>query len=185
MHELDPVFRAVSADHRLEAIAKALGQGDPRVLQSMYIFKQPKIGGEVRCHQDSTFLYTEPMSVIGFWLALEDATLENGCLWGIPGGHRSPLIELAKRNPETNTITIEPLHEPEWDNDQRTPLPVKAGALIVFSGLFPHMSEANRSLKTRHAYTLHVVDGDCEYPDFNWLQREDKSHGPSFADLRQ
>ena len=40
----------------------------------MYIFKQPKIGGEVVCHQDSTFLYTKPESVVGFWVALEDAT---------------------------------------------------------------------------------------------------------------
>ena len=40
----------------------------------MYIFKQPRIGGEVVCHQDSTFLYTEPESAIGFWLAIEDQT---------------------------------------------------------------------------------------------------------------
>ena len=55
----------------------------------MYIFKQPKIGGEVACHQDSTFLYDEPVSIAGLWLALEDATIENGCLWAIPGGHSS------------------------------------------------------------------------------------------------
>ena len=54
----------------------------------MYIFKQPGIGGEVGCHQDATFLYTEPMTVTGFWFAIEDATLENGCLWAAPGGHQ-------------------------------------------------------------------------------------------------
>ena len=54
----------------------------------MYIFKQPNIGGEVTCHQDSTFLYTEPIDIVGLWFALEDATIENGCLWAIPGGHR-------------------------------------------------------------------------------------------------
>ena len=53
----------------------------------MYIFKQPKIGGEVACHQDSTFLYNEPINIAGLWLALEDATIENGCLWAIPAGH--------------------------------------------------------------------------------------------------
>lgn len=41
-------------------------------------------------HQDATFLYTEPLgSVMGVWIALEDATLDNGCLWFIPGSHRS------------------------------------------------------------------------------------------------
>ena len=70
---------------------------DPVVLQSMYIFKQPSIGGEVGCHQDATFLYTDPITVTGFWFALEDATLENGCLWAAPGGHRGPLRQLFKR----------------------------------------------------------------------------------------
>src|SRR5678816_2279691 len=59
------------------------------LVQSMYIFKQPNIGGEVTCHQDSTFLYTEPVEIAGLWFALEDATIENGCLWAIPGGQRN------------------------------------------------------------------------------------------------
>ncbi len=65
-----------------------LGIERPLLLQGMYIFKQPRIGGEVTCHQDSTFLYTEPQNIIGLWFALEDATVENGCLWAIPGGHK-------------------------------------------------------------------------------------------------
>ena len=50
-----------------------------------FVLQQPHIGGEVSAHQDSTFLYTDPPSVIGLWVALEDATKENGCLWSIPG----------------------------------------------------------------------------------------------------
>ena len=72
----------------LMELAAALGYNQPLLLQSRYIFKQPDIGGEVTCHQDATFLYTEPMTVTGLWFALEDATLENGCLWAIPGGHK-------------------------------------------------------------------------------------------------
>ena len=64
----------------------------------MYIFKQPRIGGEVGCHQDATFLYTDPMTVTGFWFAIEDATLDNGCLWAEPGGHTGPLRQVFKRN---------------------------------------------------------------------------------------
>ena len=88
MHDLDQVFENFSRTPKLEKIAQDLGFKDPRILQSMFIFKQPFIGGEVVCHQDSTFLYTEPLSVKGFWFALEDSTKENGCLWAIPGGHR-------------------------------------------------------------------------------------------------
>ena len=68
-------------------IARSLGFADPRVLQSMVIFKQPEIGGAVPPHQDSCFLYTDPPSAVGFWYALEDATLDNGCLSFLPGSH--------------------------------------------------------------------------------------------------
>ena len=65
----------------------------------MYIFKQPHIGGEVTCHQDSTFLYTKPESAVGFWVALEDATIENGCLWVSRGvRHKGPLRKLFYKN---------------------------------------------------------------------------------------
>ncbi|KAI0455045.1 phytanoyl-CoA dioxygenase [Xylaria acuta] len=70
------------------AVARALGFRDPRVLQSMVICKQPEIGAAVPPHQDTTFLYTDPPSAVGFWYALEDATAENGCLSFLPGSHR-------------------------------------------------------------------------------------------------
>lgn len=49
--------------------------------------QQPNIGGEVVPHQDSTFLYTTPDTTIGVWIALEDSTVDNGCLWTLPGEH--------------------------------------------------------------------------------------------------
>mmetsp|Transcript_12869 Transcript_12869/g.23306 ORF Transcript_12869/g.23306 Transcript_12869/m.23306 type:complete len:184 (-) Transcript_12869:2271-2822(-) len=67
----------------------------------MYIFKQPKIGGAVTSHQDSTFLYTTPrQTCMGLWLALDDATLENGCLWVRPKSHCEPVRRKFIRNPE-------------------------------------------------------------------------------------
>ncbi|KAI3679444.1 hypothetical protein L2E82_51355 [Cichorium intybus] len=47
------------------------------------------IGGEVVPYQDNSFLYTKPQTCTGLWLALEDATIVNGCLWAIPGSHKS------------------------------------------------------------------------------------------------
>ena len=79
---------AFSRTPALAALVDALGVREPRLMQSMYICKQPFIGGEVRCHQDATFLHTEPDRLLGLWFALEDATVENGCLWALPGGHR-------------------------------------------------------------------------------------------------
>jgi phytanoyl-CoA hydroxylase len=80
LHDLDPAFARFSRRPALADLVRQLGVAEPLLLQSMYIFKQPRIGGEVVCHQDAAFLHTEPISVLGLWFSLEDATLENGCL---------------------------------------------------------------------------------------------------------
>jgi phytanoyl-CoA hydroxylase len=107
MHDLDPVFEAFTRDAKLAAVARDLGLAQPQVWQSMYIFKQPGIGGEVRWHQDATFFDSTPISVTTFWFALEDATIDNGCLWVEPGGHRGPLRERFLR--DGDRITMEKL----------------------------------------------------------------------------
>src|SRR4051812_34897107 len=88
LHDLDPVFDHFSRQPEIAALVADLGIANPLLLQSMYIFKQQRIGGEVSCHQDATFLYNEPLRLVGLWFALEDATIENGCLWAIPGAHK-------------------------------------------------------------------------------------------------
>jgi phytanoyl-CoA hydroxylase len=170
MHDLDPVFDEFSRTPELAAIVSSLGYDDPIILQSMYIFKPPRIGGEVYCHQDSTFLYTEPESCIGFWFALEDATIENGCMHFIPGAHKGPLKELHYRNSDGN-MTFKTLDETPWPENATVAAEVKAGSLVIFDGRAPHLSGPNLSGKSRHAYTLHVIDRSSHYPTENWLQR--------------
>ena len=171
MHDLDPVFDAFSRTPALAAIADSLGYDDPVLVQSMYIFKPPRIGGEVYCHQDSTFLYTEPESCVGFWFALEDATIENGCMQFIPGGHLGPLRELHYRGSDGN-MTFKSLDETPWPDDAIRPAEVKAGSMVIFDGRAPHMSGPNLSGKSRHAYTLHIIERNSHYPAENWLQRD-------------
>src|SRR5262245_44730694 len=170
LHDLDPVFDAFSRKPELAAICADLGYAEPLLLQSMYIFKQPNIGGEVACHQDATFLYTEPLSVTGFWFALGVATQENGCMWAIPGGHKLGLKKRFFRAAGGGT-NFETLDDSPWPEFKSTPLEVPQGALIILHGLLPHLSYANRSAKSRQAYTLHVIDGACEYSSDNWLRR--------------
>jgi phytanoyl-CoA hydroxylase len=170
MHDLDPVFDAFSHSPELDAVARALGVAEPAVIQSMYLFKPPRIGAEVVCHQDSTYLYTEPESCIGFWFALEDATIENGCLYFIPGAHRGPL---RKRNHrlDDGTSRTDVLCDEPFPEDKKVAAEVSAGTLVVFDGRAPHLSGENRSGRSRHAYSLHVIDRRCHYPADNWLQR--------------
>jgi phytanoyl-CoA hydroxylase len=169
LHDLDEDFSTFSRSSAIRELASALGINDPLLAQSMYIFKQPGIGGEVTCHQDSTFLYTEPESVNGFWFALEDATTDNGCLWAIPGGHKLGLGSRFVRDGAGTEFQV--LNQINWPMDRLVPLEVKKGTLIVLNGLLPHLSKRNLSARSRHAYTLHLIDGSCEYPAENWLQR--------------
>ena len=171
LHDVDPVFRAFSHGPRLQAVAEAVGLADPLLVQSMFIFKQPGIGGEVVCHQDSTYLHTEPASVLGFWFALEDAHRGNGCLGGLPGEHRKGLKEIFRRQGDGGFATEACEPSPAWDMAGLEWLEVAQGTLIVFHGCFPHLSEANRSGRSRHAYTLHAVSAGAAYPASNWLQR--------------
>ena len=171
LHDVDPVFHAFSHGPRLQAVAEAVGLADPLLVQSMFIFKQPGIGGEVVCHQDSTYLHTEPESVLGFWFALEDAHRGNGCLGGLPGEHRKGLREVFRRQAEGGFKAEACEPAPAWDMSKLEWLEVPMGTLIVFHGSFPHLSEANRSPRSRHAYTLHAVSGRARYPGSNWLQR--------------
>jgi phytanoyl-CoA hydroxylase len=171
LHDRDPLFSAFSRDPRLAAIASDLGLVEPVLMQSMLIFKQPRIGGEVVWHQDASFLITEPPSVVGFWWALEDATRDNGCLWVAPGGHRGPLRERYVRQAD-GAVATERLDDTPWPSgDATTPLEVPAGTLVIFDGRLPHASAPNRSERSRLAYTLHIVEGRAAWSPLNWLQR--------------
>jgi len=171
LHDLDPVFDRFSRQPRLAALAGVLGIEAPLLLQSMYLFKPPLVGAEVGWHQDATYLRTDPPSVTGFWIALDDADRDNGCLIALPGTHRGPLRQwFGYQDNELVTRTIDTA---PWPDVEPVALEVGRGTLIVLHGLLPHASAPNRSSRQRQAYSLHLIDGRADYPADNWLQRPD------------
>lgn len=172
LHDLDEVFKQVSYKAEMKQVAKDIGMINPLVVQSQYIFKQPRIGGKVVAHQDSTFIYTDPPSCMGFWMALEDANMQNGCLMGIPGSHLQPLPERRFVRKEDGTSTsFKGVDNPQWDLDKMVPLEAPKGALVLLHGACVHMSLENRSSHSRHAYIIHMVEQGTSWPTDNWLQR--------------
>ncbi|KAK4753833.1 hypothetical protein SAY87_001937 [Trapa incisa] len=170
LHEHDPVFKAYSCSDKVCCLLQSLGYKKPVVIQSMYIFKQPGIGGEVVPHQDNSFLYTDPPTCTGLWLALEDANIANGCLWAIPGSHKDGLVRRFIRG-EDGVSFDRP--SPTYDKKDFVPVEVKAGSLVIIHGDLIHQSFENISPKSRHAYSLHVVDTDgCKWTDDNWIKRK-------------
>ncbi|GGZ60751.1 phytanoyl-CoA dioxygenase family protein [Paraglaciecola chathamensis] len=172
LHTLNPVFKKFSHDPRIRQVANDLGLLAPQIHQSMYIFKQPKIGGVIRWHQDGTYFLSDPLSVVTFWIAVEDATIENGCLQVKADGSDTPLREQFMRFANDST-ELKVLDDTPWPKDEDArPLEVKKGSLVVFDGLLPHFSAPNRSAKSRHAFTLHVTCATTQYDPLNWLQAE-------------
>ena len=170
LHDLDPVFDRFSRTADLASLVAELGVADPLLLQSMVIFKPPRIGGEVVCHCDHSFLWTDPQTVIGLWFALDDATVANGCMWAIPGGHVGGARTRFRLDGSGGTTT-DILDPTPYNHGDLVPMEAEAGTLIAFHGCLPHWSGANTSHRPRLAYTLHVIDGMAHYRADNWLQR--------------
>jgi len=174
LHEFNPIFQQFSYQQSILKMAQALGLEIPSIVQSQYIFKQPEIGGVVHPHTDSTFIYTDPLSCLGFWVALEDATVENGCLSAISGSHEVYLLQqqYVRNNTGTGTQFIDtPNPKVEWDTNKLEPIEVKKGDLVILHGSVVHASYPNRSSKSRHAYILHLIDMKAKWSERNWLQR--------------
>jgi len=146
----------------------------------MYITKQAGIGGEVTAHQDSAFLATEPVDTcVGIWLALQEATPANGCLWAIPGSHASGVAGRFVLDPltrKTGWAEGKPPSLPQLaaegcdQSSSYVPLPCPAGTLVVLHGAVVHASRANDSEKTRHALSVHYVEQAAEWSARNWMQ---------------
>lgn len=195
VHMLDPDFKAITFTDKVKNIARALKFEDPRVLQSMVIFKHPAKEGterlnEVPPHTDGTFLFTNPQTAIGFWFALEDCTIENGCLSYNPGSHRTHPItsRFVKKNGGDEGCDFIPVeHDKEIPQDNAEDyrlVECKAGSLVLIHNSVLHKSENNKSNKSRFAYTFHVIDGTAEYDNLNWLQVPPcKEGGTEFSKL--
>ena len=172
LHAVDPLFKDLTHSERVKGIAKSLGLKKPAIVQSMVIFKQANLGGEVNSHQDSTYLYTTPMNLLGFWIALEDADTENGCLWFAPGSQGMGLPARMMRKTENGVLKI------QLDGEQITlkpeeyvPASVKKGSLVLIQGEVVHKSELNTSERSRNVYTFHLYDtGTSEWSEKNWIQ---------------
>ena len=173
LHDRVPAFGDFCRRPVFGELFRAVGMTDPLLVQTMFVFKQPRIGGEVRWHQDASYLITRPAGVVGLWIALEDAHRENGCLWMVPGGHRGPLRELYTVDWQRRDGRLRTVDETPWPGlDEAVPLEVPAGSVVLFHDHMPHRSDRNESAASRHALTLHAAERGSTWVSENWLQRQ-------------
>ena len=142
----------------------------------MFIVKNAWIGGEAIPHQDWIYQISEPDTVWGIWVALDDATIENGCLWGVEGSHNvsTPVTYFMKKRKDANG-NEEVYYEGERENydiSKGVPFEAKKGDAVLLHSHNCHYAFANKSDKSWMAFTMHFMDAAVSkwHPD-NWLQR--------------
>ena len=124
---------------------------DARLYWEQSVFKQPHSTEPILWHQDNGYTYVEPQAYLTCWVALTDATLDNGCVWVLPGVHRRGTVA-HERTPIGYQCCADP--------PDAVAVPVEAGSIVVFSSLTPHATGYNGTDAVRKAYILqYAPDG--------------------------
>jgi ectoine hydroxylase-related dioxygenase (phytanoyl-CoA dioxygenase family) len=130
--------------------------GSAKCMQSMLFVKPPGLPGQA-WHQDERFIPTRDRSLVGAWIAIDDATVENGCLWVMPGSHRSGFLWPSK--PHGNPDEFDPSDESYgFDDSAAVPVEVEAGSVVFFNGYLLHRSLKNRSQGFRRSLVNHYCN---------------------------
>jgi ectoine hydroxylase-related dioxygenase (phytanoyl-CoA dioxygenase family) len=145
------VARAFCAHPVLAGIARDLLGPDVRLYWEQSVYKQPNGAEPVLWHQDNGYAYVHPESYLTCWVAITDATIENGCVHVMPGVHREGTLVHATT----------PIGQECWgDWDSAVAVPVRAGSVVVFTSLTPHATPVNHTGSVRKAYIVqYVADG--------------------------
>jgi phytanoyl-CoA hydroxylase len=134
-----------------------------------------------RHHVCSSFLATAPLSCVGIWLAVEDATIDNGCLFIADDSHHDGVAHRMTLDGKGSVHW--PQGRPDYSKHDLKPVETPKGTLVLLHGSNVHGSNENTSRASRHAYSMHVVEGaqGTEWLPDNWLQRPpDKPFEPLF-----
>jgi ectoine hydroxylase-related dioxygenase (phytanoyl-CoA dioxygenase family) len=156
--EQDPDIRAFCTRPEFVAITTQVLAPDIDLYWNQSVFKAPEGDKEFPWHQDSGYIPVDPIVYLTLWLALNDATPENGCISVIPGSHKRGIV------PHRDSPIGKVCHDAN-DPDQGIMVPVRAGSMAVFSSLTFHKSGVNRSKGTRKAYVIQYAQTGLRHRD--------------------
>jgi phytanoyl-CoA hydroxylase len=155
----EPVFRAHATNpDLLDRVEDLIGR-PIRLYADQALLKPPLVGSEKLPHQDNAYFRVVPdEAVITCWCALDDATIENGCMHYVPGSHRPGIVP-------HEAIPGTPHLVPDcFDAEKAVAVPLRAGGIIFHHSCTLHMSPANRTTRWRRAFVCHFVRGDAQVP---------------------
>lgn len=143
-HKISGIMLNYLATPRIVEVLTEIVGHNVKCMQSMLFIKSSGKPGQA-WHQDEDFIPTRDRSLTGGWIAMDDATIENGCLWIIPGSHKHGVLwPLEQQNDRRFDCTDESQRFPYTDADA-IPVEVKAGSIVFFNGYTLHRSFPNRA----------------------------------------
>lgn len=156
----DPIFQSmVTSGSRLHKVVESLLGQDPVLFQEMALVKPAFVGCEKPWHQDNAYFSVEPLdAILGVWIALDDAGVENGCMHVIPGGH----LDGGFRHHHGTDCEIDP---GLLAVERAVPVPIPAGGAMFFYGMLPHETPPNRSEHRRRALQFHFRGANSRIVD--------------------
>ena len=155
-HHISPVMREYLAHPAVSRALARLVAPDVKCMQSMLFIKPPRFPGQA-WHQDEVYIPTRDRSLTGAWYALDDATVENGCMWVLPGSHRNGYLypQRLHGRPEEFDSARESYG---FDDREEIPVACRAGAVVFFNGYLLHRSRKNRSDRFRRVLVNHYMN---------------------------
>jgi ectoine hydroxylase-related dioxygenase (phytanoyl-CoA dioxygenase family) len=175
MHRIGSFHALARRQDLVEDVASLLGTEDVDCFGSQFIFKNPGAWGQP-CHQDSYYFPFEPARpVLGVWVAVTEATLDNGCLSVVPHSNTEPVHEhVPDRRPNANLGYFEIV---DHDLSSAVPVVMEPGDVLFFDSHLMHFSTDNCSRRPRAAMVYHyapagIVDHAVEHFGFtihDWM----------------
>lgn len=176
--QIEPRLAAAGYSPRVISLVDQLLGADHRMIQDMALLKPPFHGSEKPWHQDNAYFDWTPLGgIMGIWIALDEATVENGCMQVIPGSH------LAGPTPHFHERDCQIADERVGVN-QAVVIPLKPGGALFFSGLIHHGTPPNISGDRRRALQFHYAAANCRNLTFA-EHAELFSEGGAYAGCRK
>lgn len=162
-HKLSTDIKEVFGHSGVIEVLKDIVGPNLKAMQSMLFVKGPVKAGQA-WHQDEYYIPTRDRSLVGVWIAIDDANLKNGCLWIIPGSHKSGYMMQRIPNIDTEFADVDTIDINTW-NGEPIPVEVKAGDVVFFNGYTLHSSRKNHTADCfRTALVNHYMSAESMLP---------------------
>jgi len=180
-HKISALFRDIARTPSVvDTLTDIIGP-NIKMMQSMLFIKAEGKPGQA-WHQDEAHIPTRDRSLAAAWIALDDATVENGCLWVIPGSHRRGVIYPVRDQQDRRFDCTQEAYQFGYREEDAIPVEIPAGAALIFNGYLLHRSLPNNGSRgLRRALVHHYMSAESLLP---WLRPAADSPGMALHDHR-